>query len=289
MTAETHGNLRFDEVNGVPVTRATGPLAAEDLALLRVHSDRRLILCYLDGWCGEPLGFLADVPHLRELFLLVNRTLDVTPVSRLSNLESLQVLCPTTGVLEFGNLGKLKVCELRWQGGMSSVFELSQLQALTIDAYIGHDLTLFQKLEALQLLKVYASRLHTSAGVGSLAALRTLDLRGCRRLAQLDEVERLTELEVLNVEGDSQLKSIAPAFSLPKLRRLLAGDCPRLESICGIERLRALEELHLVGSTRIADNNLAPLLKLPSLRKLCIAWRKGYSPPESEFAAFIPK
>lgn len=289
MTGEVHGNIRLSVVNGVPRASATGSLGAQDIAFLRAHPERELALTYIDGWLGESLDFLKDLPHLRRLFLLVLRKLDVSPISSLTSLESLVLYCTTSGKIEFGDMRRLKSCHLRWQPGMKRVFEATALESLELNAYPGHDLIPFQRLTSLRALQVMASRLWTTAGVARLSLLRVLDVRGCRRLVSLEEVDTLTQLEELNVEGCSKLTSLACAFRLPRLRRFLAGDCPRLATLTGIEQLSALEEFYLVGSARIEDGSLAPLLALPSLRKLCVHWRKTYSPSESEFAKLIPR
>lgn len=289
VTGEVFGNIRFEVVKGVPRASAIGSLGAQDLALIRAHPERELKLSYVSGWIGEPLDFLKELPNLRRLFLMVNRKLDVSPISSLIHLECLAVHCTTSGKIEFGDMSRLKACHLRWQPGLKQVFEATALETLELVAYPGHDLIPLQQLARLRALQVMASRLWTTVGLARLTRLQVLDVRGCRRLERLEEVDTLTQLEELNVEGCSKLTSLTSAFQLPRLRRLLAGDCPRLATLVGIEHLAALEELYLDGSARVEDGNLAPLLDLPSLRKLCIHWRKTYAPPEVEFARLVPR
>jgi len=285
---QMHRNLKFSMLAGRAIAAATGPLEHEDLLALNAHPECKLVLCYLDGWTGENLDFLERVPRLRQLQLLVNKPVDVTSISRLRELESLELLSPTSGKISPEALQSVRHAEIRWQIGLHGLLDSGALEHLVISHYPGHDLGSFSALKRLRLLQLDASRLRSSAGVAPLTNLSVLRLRGCRRMTCLVDLAQLHHLDSLDVEGSSQLTSLAEAFRAQSLRVLHAGDCPRISSVAGIDQLCRLEEVYLDGTTRVGDCDLSPLLRIPSLRKLCVAWRPGYRPSLAAFEHLIP-
>jgi hypothetical protein len=75
----------------------------------------------------------------------------------------------------------------------------------------------------------------------------------------LDQVRKLSGLNWFGISNSGPIESLAP-----------------------LESLQRLETLHAWGTTRVTDNDLAPLLRLPKLKELRMRDRREYSPRVSE-------
>jgi hypothetical protein len=85
--------------------------------------------------------------------------------------------------------------------------------------------------------------------------LRELWFESCGALVALDDIARQTGLRDLGV-----------------------ANCGPIDSLAPIAALRELEHLHMYESTRIADGDLTPLLRLTRLIDLRMMNRQHYKP-----------
>jgi len=116
-----------------------------------------------------------------------------------------------------------------------------------------------------QLGVILARRLHDISDVAGLAPLRELTFEDCPGIAVLDDVEQLVSLRVLSFR-----------------------DCGDVESLGPLRGLDRLGEFYAWGSTRIVDEDLSPLPRLPRLKEIrnnnraghgqCAKVRPGTSP-----------
>jgi hypothetical protein len=124
-----------------------------------------------------------------------------------------------------------------------------------------------------------ARRIESLRGVGELAELMKLSVLGAHRLSDIKEIEQigatLTELEF---EGCPSVMSIDVVRHLRSLRFLGVNDCGAIDSLRPIAGLKNLSVLHAWGTTRISDDDLRVLTRLPALRELRMKDRREYRP-----------
>lgn len=76
--------------------------------------------------------------------------------------------------------------------------------------------------------------------------LKELDLRCSKKLKELPDISKATNLEVILLRGCSMLTNVHPSiFSLPKLERLNLSDCESLNILTSNSHLRSLSYLDL--------------------------------------------
>ena len=80
-----------------------------------------------------------------------------------------------------------------------------------------------------------------------------------RRLDSLDDIAKLVRLSHLGIANSGEIRSLAPVSQMTELSTLYAW-----------------------GTTRIADNDLSPLLGLTALTDLRIRPRSSYNPSVAE-------
>ncbi|GAB1639924.1 leucine-rich repeat domain-containing protein [Krasilnikovia sp. MM14-A1259] len=80
-------------------------------------------------------------------------------------------------------------------------------------------------------------------GLTQAPRLRHLDLRGCVRLGQVDDLATVPTLERVNLRSCAALTSVAGLAGLPRLRVLTLQGCRALDDLTPLASLPALEEL----------------------------------------------
>lgn len=118
----------------------------------------------------------------------------------------------------------------------------------------------------LEKLGIYLARgLRDLSDLASASAprhLRELQLESDRGITRLDEIGTATNLEFLNISDLRDIESLAPLVNL-----------------------KLLDTLYAYETTRVADGDLTPLTKLPSLKDLRMMNRRSYSPSVGEVKA----
>jgi hypothetical protein len=133
------------------------------------------------AWEGRSLDFLFNLSCLQHLSLIIHFPMDVTPLGKLTGLESLALawhVAQTPGTIDFTRLVGLKECEITWHSAFASILQVGSIEILiVIDA---------KGLKELDL--------------AGLPRLVELDLRSCAALTRINFSERakLIALELTN-------------------------------------------------------------------------------------------
>lgn len=98
-----------------------------------------------------------------------------------------------------------------------------------------------------------------------------------RKLTSIEEIEKLTQLEELEIKNCTKIGTIDAVKKLKNLRKLWLIDCKDIQSLKPIVSLQKLVSLLFYGSTNITDGDLAPLTKIDNLRDVAFQPRKHYS------------
>ena len=187
----------------------------------------------------QDLSFLRRVPQL-EFLVVSSDPRDVAAIHALPNLRSLSFTGTWGGRLDFRAFPKLESFEVvecpRDDGGLDTLFAgHSVLGSLAIGRYRHDDLTPLGGLRLRWL--ALSGRLTSLAGAGALApTLERLSLDAAPNLTSLDGIERLSQLEIVEIDGLRHIATVEWAARLPRLLLLDVFDQKGIESLWPLRR-----------------------------------------------------
>ena len=235
------------------------------------------------GWHGDDLKFLAELPQLRSLVIIDFKISSVEPIHFLHELRVLDVMTYCKTELRFSSFPRLEDCGLEWRPRATSLFDCTTLKKLFVNRYKGKNTEPFAKLSKLESLEILNAPIDDLRGLSALAKLRSLRLAGLRCLASLAGVERLTNLEELEIDTCRRIPSIDEIGCLHRLRVLHLSNDGDIESLKPLSKLRRLTSVTFVESTNILDGDLSPLLEQTNLTRVAFRNRRHYSHRSDEF------
>jgi Leucine-rich repeat (LRR) protein len=257
-----------------------------DIAQFMLASDIRwLELNTVKGWKDTSVEFLREIDWLERLDLIPWGVIEVSAVETLTKLEYLNVGVRWAGSVDFSKLVRLEHCFLDCGKGAETIFECKNLEYLHLHGYKPtptHDLRQLQKLIV---LKIQDSPLNALPELGGAKHLSTLWLRLCPNFANIVSICQCKNLEELFLAGCPKIRSLDDLLCLKKLRKLDLSDNRDMESLKPLEHLRCLEEISFFGSTRIADGDLSPIMRLPNVKQVMFDSRRHYSHRPADFKA----
>jgi len=216
----------------------------------------------------------VTVLRLVDVVVEDDAVLDLSPLIQLKILEILALNCVPVRVRGFGKLKNLKI--LVWVNIEAESFgcfeEISHLRNLRVLHLVtiawGLSTTLdLSELRWLEYLRLEFQDEVTISGLGSkMANLRIIDLCSSRRLQSCLGVGDVANLEVLSLRGCEDLELLPDLQKLSKLRILDASFCKSLKTIVGLGNLIALEELCAEHCEEL--NGVPDLSRLTNLRRL---------------------
>jgi len=259
------------------VTGVWSGAAAE--ALSRGEADG-LVVNYARGFCGKDLEFLDDGLGVRRLNLLDRGISDLSPISRLAgSLEALSVQAAQGAELDLGALPGLRSVAGEWELIRGTLGDVGDLQSVITWRFSEVDLHAFRDHFDLRRLTIKeAPHLESLSGIGDLSELTVLEVFLAHRLRDISDVAGLISLQELWLEKCRGIDSIDDVEALTNLTFLGFADCGEIASLAPIESLENLEVIYAYESTRIADNDLSPLTRLPRLSKVQMQDRRDYVP-----------
>ncbi|MBN8560868.1 MAG: leucine-rich repeat domain-containing protein [Leptolyngbya sp. UWPOB_LEPTO1] len=203
--------------------------------------------------------------HTNYLVLINTQVQDLTPLARLSGLQTL-VLINTqiqdlTLLAGLGGLQTLHLSGAQIQD-LAPLAGLSGLQDLDLSDTQIQDFTPLAKLSGLQTLYLSGTQIQDLTPLARLSGLQTLDLSGTQ-IQDLTPLAGLSGLQELYL-SDTQIQDFTP---LAKLRELRDLDLSRtqIQDLAPLAGLSGLQTLYLSG-TQIQD--LTPLARLSGLHNL---------------------
>ncbi|WP_073604448.1 leucine-rich repeat domain-containing protein, partial [Vibrio aerogenes] len=109
-------------------------------------------------------------------------------------------------------------------------------------------------------------KLTSLQSIEKLTQLQQLDLTGCEKLTSLRGIEKLTQLQQLDLSRCDNLTSLQGIEKLTQLQQLDLSRCDNLTSLKGIENLSQLQQLSLRFSKNLTS--LKGIEKLTQLQQL---------------------
>ena len=268
------------------VTGDWSPATAK--ALSRGKADG-LVLNYARGYRERNLEFLQDWP-LRRIRILARTITDLAPVYRMAaTLESISVITAPRAPLDLARLPKLTQLGAEWEQVESSIEAGGGLRDLYLGSYNPRDLTpLAQSTQLRSISMKDRPYIESLAGIDAFPLLEKLGIYLARGLSDLSDLasasapRHLRELQLESDRGITRLDEIGMATNLEFLN---ISDLRDIESLAPLGNLKLLDTLYAYETTRVADGDLTPLMKLPSLKDLRMMNRRSYSPSVGEVKA----
>lgn len=236
------------------------------------------------GWRNNGnVDFLKFLPNLKSIIILDQPLKSIEPVHYLTELQSINISAYCKTPVNFTSFPNLINCSFEWIKGSKSLFECKNLRTLGINNFDEKDSSLFSQLVNLEKLTVLNSKTENLEGVFYLKNLTYLSIANLKRLTSLQGIEKLYNIEDLEIQTCKGIKNISEVFKLKTLKRFFVVDSGDIDSIKGIEELTELTTFLFYESTNIVDGDLSPLFKLKRLSKVSFQNRKHYSNKREDF------
>lgn len=262
-------------LEGVRLKGCWGPEVA---AVMKERRIPALQASYAWGWKSDGCVFLREVPWLRGLELISGTIEDLSPVADLVGLERLNLSCHSRRPVDFSGLQRLQSCSMNWFPGGETVFRCKGLESLYLDGAKEAQLAGINELRSLKRLTIANSDLRSLAAIDGPFQLEKLELLNCRKLTQIDELDRFERLKWLVIGGSKLIQDFVPVAGIAGLEILSLSDCGKIRTLAFSRSLKKLRAFAFAGSsTTVEDGDLSPLEDLPQLAMLMFGPRKHYS------------
>lgn len=247
--------------------------------IIRSENISALRLSESMGWYGKELTFLEKLKGLglRGIEVYAKGVKDLTPLTFLSDLESIGLQCEFTIAPNFSNFKSLKIFKLFWREKAKTIFDCSDLKLLNIVNYPFDTLQDIREMAGLERLQLTSKKLVSLSGVENLHSLKIIDFMSCPKLASLAGVEKCLKLHTIELEACKSINDISCFGELTNLTNLTLADCGKIKSLQPLANCYLLEQLMFFGDTNIEDGELTFILRLPSLKKILFSNRRHYS------------
>jgi len=255
----------------------------KSLLFMKAEKIVSLELNDLLGCKASDIAFLNDFDFVKRINILNDYIDDLSPIHHLKNLETLIIQSNCKTKIDFTAFPKLKDLRTGWRKNSPTLYEATQLEALSLSSFSPKekDLSLLKKLVNLRKLNISSSAIYSLAGIENLQKLEKLELYYLRNLENLENIKLLPDLKELCIESckKADLKPIADLQQIEKLKLVKTTD---IESVSLFSKLKNLQTL-ILGETKIIDGNLSPMFELPRLKTFKGRHYKHYSHVFSEF------
>lgn len=219
------------------------------------------------------------VTHLR----VRGEKIDLSFLSTLPGLKSLRVEFPS-GNLEAIEASK-QLEELSFGSKLSSRLDVSGLEALRVLGVIWsdrvHGIANLQCLEEVGMVGASESALDDLVGMPSIRSLRLFKPKS----KDLKPVSLLVGLRKLRVACLSTLSDCSFLKDLLLLKELSIDECTGFRDISLLSRLENLTHLYLADVGEVLS--LAPVARLPKIRKVAVFGGRGTRVKDTDFSCLL--
>ena len=161
----------------------------------------------------------------------------------------------------------LKVVYLEGQSnGIEVLGELGQLEDLTLRSITTPDLRYLAPLERLWSLDIKLGGIRSFAGLEGKASIKHLELWQIRDLKDAEVVRSLPGLQNVFLQSLPHIQALPRLDTSQALRRVVLQNLKGFGDFAALERAPVLEEFALVEGMRQQPEQLAPVLRNPSVR-----------------------
>lgn len=260
-------------LDDLDIELAVQQIAASDIQHLWISDEVDL------GAVG--LGFLKLLPNLKGLAIGAKKPIDISHVVACKHLEDLMLgdqISKGLHLNELSYLKKLSLTVCKHQSLPSQA--MPHLEMLTIWDNKALDLGFLEIFPNLKSLHIFEARkLLSLRGLETCKFLRRLDIAYCPLLSNADQLERLNQLEDIELTSLKRLDSYIEHFPT-SLKRIIIKDLPEIKRLSSFKKQTQLELLTLVN-VNVLDGDLSLLMNLPKLNHCHIQPNKPHYQPKA--------
>lgn len=249
---------------------------------------KELELNHVNGWKGDNLSFLQQIPQLVVFEIIDFRIRDVSGIHYLNKLKVLDVNTYCNTEIDFSHFPRLEDVSLEWRK-VRGFFECKNLKRIFVNHYSGDNLEEYSNFSRLEHLSLKSPRIESIGKINALENLTQLLLGNATKLTSLEGIEKLENLKTLEIMTCKKIFGIEPVQKLKNLEKLFICNCGDIKSLKPLVGLDNLREVHFYESTKILDGDLTPLKQLPKLKKTSFQERRYYNLGWSDFGMNYPK
>ncbi len=159
------------------------------------------------GFKGDDITFLSDLSYLKSLELYCWKANGLKVIESLPQLEVLGLQYKSAQKIDLTAFSKLKVAKLTWSKGLSSLFELTSIEKLNIQNYPHDNLEPISAMVLLKQLKLTSRKLESLKGIERLDNLELLDLYNCPFLTSIIGIDFCPKLKTIEIEACNRVNS----------------------------------------------------------------------------------
>ena len=160
--------------------------------------------------------------------------------------------------------------------------ELSGLEELTLRSITTDDLRFLEPLQRLWSLDIKLGGIRNFTGVVGKESIKKLELWQVRELPDIEIVAALPGLQNLFLQTLPNVAAFPQLEDAKYLRRVKVENMKGLSDFSALEHAPALEEFDLNDAKKQAPQQLVPVLKNPTLRRISANF--GSDRKDKEFA-----
>jgi hypothetical protein len=216
---------------------------------------------------------IAGMPHLESLSLGIYELEDFGVLDRIPTTMTRLALGSTRSkkpsLASLDRFRSLRVLYLEGHSRSIEVLsELQELEDLTLRSITTRDLKYLAPLRNLWSLDIKLGGMRSFAGIEGKQSIKYLELWQVRELHHIDVVAALPGLQNLFLQSLPHVQML-PALSESKaLRRAVIQNLKGLRDFSCLEGAPALEEFALVQGERQTPEQLLPVLRNPTVRRV---------------------
>lgn len=193
--------LREDEYGVGQVLILKGAWSDDIAAYMQKNEIFALRLTDSFGFKGHDLSFIPTLTFLRSLELYCWEAKGIKVIESLPQLEVLGLQYKSSQKVDLSAFKSLRVALVTWSKGLNSLLELSSVKKLNIQNYPHSNLEPISSMGSLKQLYLTSRKLESLEGIEKLVNLELLDLYNCPLLTSIAGTDSCPMLKTVEIEA----------------------------------------------------------------------------------------
>ena len=215
----------------------------------------------------DNLNFLKEYSFLKKLDIDCINDHDYSFLGNLPNLKYLGIglSIKQLNTIDLSNQEKLETLAIQWRKKIIGFENCTRLTSLTLVEFKEKNLQKIESLKSLVELRIKTGAIESLQGVDKLGNLQNLNIGNCKKLQSIKTINHLQKLKELHLDACPNINDYDEVTDLPDLETLSLIDCGKVQSLKFIEHYQSLSKLSLLGNTVIVDGDLVPAKRIKLL------------------------
>jgi hypothetical protein len=216
---------------------------------------------------------IAEIPHLTSLSLGIFELRDFSVLERIpATLTSLFLSATRSKKPNLAPLRRFRSMRVLYVEGhnkdLGVLLDLHDLEDVTLRSITTPDLRFLMPLRNLWSLDIKLGGIRSFAGIEEKESIKYLELWQIRDLSTVDIVGTLPSLQNLFLQSLPHIESLPSLRSSKMLRRVVLQNLKGLSDLRTVEHAPALNEFALVEGNKQTPDQLVPVLRNSTLRRV---------------------